>query len=121
MKHNAPSPELIGVADESHRNHLPTIHEKSPRSTTDRSMLAQVLNKLRRKLSDSYKQLRRTFKQRDSANTGSVPVKTFKDILVQYKCSLNDEEFYTLTSQIDTKMDGTINYNYFLQQYVKNT
>jgi Ca2+-binding EF-hand superfamily protein len=47
-------------------------------------------------------------------------VKAFKEILNQYKCSLSDEEFYTLTSQIDTRMDGTINYNYFLQQYVKN-
>jgi hypothetical protein len=47
-------------------------------------------------------------------------VKAFKDILNQYKCPLNDEEFYTLTSQIDTRMDGTIDYNYFLQQYVKN-
>jgi Ca2+-binding EF-hand superfamily protein len=47
-------------------------------------------------------------------------VKAFKEILGQYKCSLNDEEFYTLTSQIDTRMDGTINYSYFLQQYVKN-
>jgi Ca2+-binding EF-hand superfamily protein len=47
-------------------------------------------------------------------------VKAFKEILNQHKCALNDEEFYTLTSQIDTRMDGTINYNYFLQQYVKN-
>ncbi len=71
-------------------------------------------------LSDSYKQLRRTFKQQDPTNSGSVPVKIFKDILNQYKCSLNDEEFYTLTSQMDTRMDGTINYNYFIQQYLKN-
>jgi Ca2+-binding EF-hand superfamily protein len=64
--------------------------------------------------------LRRAFKQRDQANSGSVPVKAFKEILNQHKCALNDEEFYTLASQIDTRMDGTINYNYFLQQYVKN-
>jgi Ca2+-binding EF-hand superfamily protein len=64
--------------------------------------------------------MRRAFKQRDSTNSGSVPVKVFKEILNQFKCSLNDEEFYTLTSQIDTKMDGTIDYNYFLLQYVKN-
>ncbi|CAF3658026.1 unnamed protein product [Rotaria sp. Silwood1] len=120
LKHHAPLPELIGLVDESNKNPLPTIHEKSPRSTSDRSILNQVCNKLRRKLSDSYKQLRRTFKQRDPTNCGSVPVKAFKEILHQYKCPLNDEEFYTLTSQIDTKMDGTIDYNYFLQQYVKN-
>jgi Ca2+-binding EF-hand superfamily protein len=47
-------------------------------------------------------------------------VKVFKEILNEYKCSLNDEEFYALVSHIDTRMDGTINYSYFLQQYVKN-
>jgi Ca2+-binding EF-hand superfamily protein len=52
--------------------------------------------------------MRRLFKQRDSTNTASVPFQVFKEILYQFKCSLNDEEFYTLTSQIDTKMDGTI-------------
>ena len=72
-------------------------------------------------MSDSYTPLRRTFKQHDPTNSGSVPVKIFKQVLEQHKCPLNDEEFYTLTSQIDTRMDGTINYNYFLQQYVKNT
>ncbi|CAF2140370.1 unnamed protein product [Rotaria magnacalcarata] len=121
LKHHAPLPELIGVVEESNRNYpLPTINERSPRATSDRSILTQVCNKLSRKLIDSYKQLRRTFKQRDPTNSGSVPVKAFKEILNQYKCSLNDEEFYTLTSQIDTKMDGTIDYNYFLQQYVKS-
>ncbi len=73
------------------------------------------------KLSDSYKQLRRAFKQKDITNNGSVPIKTFKELLSQYKCPLTDEEFYTLASQLDTKMDGTINYNYFIQQYLKNT
>jgi Ca2+-binding EF-hand superfamily protein len=66
-------------------------------------------------------QLRRSFKQQDITNNGSVPVKIFKETLNQYKCPLNDEEFYILTSQLDTKMDGTINYNYFMQQYLKNT
>ncbi|CAF4042948.1 unnamed protein product [Rotaria sordida] len=120
LKHHAPLPELIGLVDESNKYSLPTINEKSPRSTSNQSVLNQVCNKLRRKLSDSSKQLRRTFKQRDPTNNGYVSTKAFKEILNQYKCSLNDEEFYTLTSQIDTKIDGTIDYNYFIQQYVKN-
>ncbi len=65
--------------------------------------------------------MRRSFKQEDVTNSGSVPVKIFKQILNQFKCPLNDEEFYFLASQLDTKMDGTINYNYFIQQYLKNT
>jgi Ca2+-binding EF-hand superfamily protein len=65
--------------------------------------------------------LRRSFKQQDITNSGAVPVKVFKQVLNQYKCPLNDEEFYTLASQLDTKMDGTINYNYFIQQYLKYT
>ncbi|CAF3759605.1 unnamed protein product [Rotaria socialis] len=108
LKHHAPIPELIGLVDESSRNPLPTMNELSPRTTADRTVSNQVANKLRRK-------------QQDSINNGSVLVKVFKDILNQYKCTLNDEEFYSLTSQIDTKMEETIDYNYFLQQYAKST
>ena len=72
------------------------------------------------KLSESWKDLRRTFKQKDLHNTGSVSVQVFRDVLSQYKCPLNDEEFYQLTSQLDTNMNGTILYNYFIQQYLKN-
>jgi len=50
LKHHAPLPEFIGLVDESNKNPLPTIHEKSPRSTSDRSTLPQVCNKLRRKV-----------------------------------------------------------------------
>ncbi len=72
-------------------------------------------------LSDDYKSLRRSFKEEDRTNSGSVSIQVLKDILNQFKCSLNDEEFYVLISEIDTKLNGTINYNYFLQQYIKNT
>jgi Ca2+-binding EF-hand superfamily protein len=65
--------------------------------------------------------LRRSFKEEDRTNSGSVSIQVLKDILNQFKCSLNDEEFYVLISEIDTKLNGTINYNYFLQQYIKNT
>ncbi|CAF3737315.1 unnamed protein product [Adineta steineri] len=48
------------------------------------------------------KTLQRSFKQQDLTNNDSVPVKVFKQILNQYKCSLNEKEFYTLVSQLDT-------------------
>jgi hypothetical protein len=48
LKHHAPLPELIGLADDSSRNPLPTINEKTPRAASDRSALAQVSNKLRK-------------------------------------------------------------------------
>jgi len=50
LKHHAPTPELIGVVDESNKNSLPTINERSPRAPSDRSVLTQVCNKLRRKV-----------------------------------------------------------------------
>ncbi len=50
LKHHAPQPELIGLVDESSRNPLPAISEKTPRAASDRSVLTQVCNKLRRKV-----------------------------------------------------------------------
>ncbi|CAM2722315.1 unnamed protein product [Rotaria socialis] len=55
LKHHAPIPELIGLVDESSRNPLPTMNELSPRTTADRTVSNQVANKLRRKLTYSYK------------------------------------------------------------------
>ncbi|UJR34864.1 hypothetical protein I4U23_027643 [Adineta vaga] len=56
----------------------------------ERSTIDDVSIKIRRKLSHSYKQVRRSF----------------KEISNEHKCSLNDEEFYILISQLDTKMNG---------------
>ncbi|CAF0859260.1 unnamed protein product [Adineta ricciae] len=121
LKCYAPLSESSNLMDEPNKNLLQTIDEETPRTgASDRLVYTQVCIKLRRKLSDSYKPLRRSFKQQDKTNSGSVPLKTFKDILNQYQCSLSDEEFYTIASQLDTKLDGSINYNYFLQQYIKN-
>lgn len=50
LKHHAPVPELVGLVDQTNSKPLSTVHEKSPRSTTDRSILSQVSNKLRRKV-----------------------------------------------------------------------
>ncbi len=54
LKRHAPISELIGLVDESNKNSLPTIHEKSPRVASDRSILSQVCNKLRRKVNIYY-------------------------------------------------------------------
>ncbi|UJR11717.1 hypothetical protein I4U23_015898 [Adineta vaga] len=121
LKCYAPLSESTSLVDESSKNPLQAIDEETPRTgASERMVFSQVCIKLRRKLSDSYKPLRRSFKQQDKTNCGSVPLKTFKEVLNQYQCSLNDEELYVLASQMDTKLDGTINYNYFLQQYIKN-
>jgi hypothetical protein len=50
LKHHAPAPELIGLIDQSNRNPLPAISEKTPRGTSDRSVATQLSNKLRRKV-----------------------------------------------------------------------
>ncbi|CAF4816073.1 unnamed protein product [Rotaria sp. Silwood1] len=121
LKHHAPINELIDEIDNPTRTKLSTINDNSPRISSNQSINNQLDYKLRRTLSDSYKQLRRSFKQEDIKNSGSIPIMIFKNILNEYKCHLNDEEFYQLASQLDTKMDGTINYNYFMQQYLKNT
>ncbi|CAF3983902.1 unnamed protein product [Rotaria sp. Silwood1] len=121
LKHHAPINELIDEIDNPTRSKLSTINDNSPRISSNQSINNQLDYKLRRTLSDSYKQLRRSFKQEDIKNSGSIPIMIFKNILNEYKCHLNDEEFYQLASQLDTKMDGTINYNYFMQQYLKNT
>jgi hypothetical protein len=50
LKHHAPTPDLIGLFDESNKNSLPTINERSPRAASNRSVVTQVYSKLRRKV-----------------------------------------------------------------------
>ncbi|CAF1076134.1 unnamed protein product, partial [Didymodactylos carnosus] len=79
LKYHAPIPEMVSQID----NNLSV--QESPRSSADKSILSQVMNKLRRKLTDDFKPLRRAFKQRDVNNTGGVPVLVFKDLLKKFK------------------------------------
>ncbi|CAF1497870.1 unnamed protein product [Adineta steineri] len=120
LKYYTPNTKSINHTDYSTKNSLSINNENPYRMASDQLVFTQICIKLRRKLSDLYSQLRRTFKQQDKLNCGSIPIKIFKNILHQYGCCLNDEEFFILTSHIDTQLDGTINYNYFLQQYIKN-
>ncbi|CAF1342560.1 unnamed protein product [Rotaria magnacalcarata] len=120
LKHHAPLSELVDEIELPTRKTFITNDDYSPKITINRSNENQLENKIRQKLRDSYKELRRSFKQHDPTNHGSIPIQIFKKILHQFKCTLNDEEFYQLASQLDIKMDGNINYNYFIQQYVKN-
>lgn len=136
LKHHAPLPQLVEEIDQANRNSYSRTNENSAHRSSERNHQNDLENKLKRKvniffnksflifvylkLSDSWKDLRRTFKQKDIHNTGSVSVQVFRDVLSQFKCTLNDEEFYQLTSQLDTKMNGAIFYNYFIQQYLKN-
>ena len=51
LKHHAPLTEFIGLVDESNINHsLSNINERSPRNTSDQSILTQICNKLKRKV-----------------------------------------------------------------------
>ncbi|UJR34858.1 hypothetical protein I4U23_027637 [Adineta vaga] len=120
LKQYSPNNEFFHEIDQRTKRPLTTVNENIIRNASERSNINDISIKIRRKLSHSYKQIRRSFKQEDITNCGSISIKPFKDILNEYKCSLNDEEFYILISQLDTKMNGTINYNHFLQQYLKD-
>jgi len=50
LKYHAPVPELLGLVDEPNRSQLPAVSDRSPRAPSDRSLLTQVCNKLRRKV-----------------------------------------------------------------------
>lgn len=50
LKHHAPIPELIGIVDETNKTILPNISEKSPRISSNRTILNQLSIKLRRKV-----------------------------------------------------------------------
>lgn len=149
LRYHSPLPEYLSLIDQStttmNSSRLIPIEEHSPRIQSNHSVLSQVSNKIRRKVSsfesfvffsmnlfllfifidiyltNSYKDLRRSFKEIDRNNSSSIHVKQFQEILHKYQCHLNDVQFYILISRLVTKMNGSINYNYFLQQYVKST
>ncbi|CAF1321815.1 unnamed protein product [Adineta steineri] len=119
----APNIELTNEPEKITRKSLmikPMDNYSSQKSLNQSSTIDDVSIILRRKLSHLYKHIRRSFKRDDVTNCGSVSIPNFKQILNEFKCSLNDEQFYLLISQLDTNMNGTINYNYFMQQFIKN-
>jgi len=109
LRVHVPYADLIDEIDES-----PTTNNSNPIAVPS----TDLLTKIKSSLLDRKKQLRRAFKQRDQTNSGFVSISTFRQLLNEFNCVLNDELFYRLISQLDTKIDGNINYTYFIQHFI---
>jgi len=78
-----------------------------------------LVQKLRYKLSDRYKELRRMFKQRDFRQSGTISISAFKECMDTTKINLTDEEIYSVVQKLDSDMSGFVDYNKFLNEMIK--
>ena len=70
-------------------------------------------------LQDKIKDLRRLFKQKDIKQAGTISINAFKECLTATKITLNEEEMYDLHNKLDKDMSGSINYNKFINDFLK--
>ncbi|CAF0760256.1 unnamed protein product [Brachionus calyciflorus] len=91
--------------------------ENLPSSRLD--MNDPFIIKLRMKLSENYKDLRREFKKHDSNQSGFVNISGFKESLKYLKVNFNEDDMYTLMRRLDKDVTGMINYNKFINEFLK--
>lgn len=70
-------------------------------------------------MSENYKELRRVFKKHDQNQSGYVSVTGFKDSLKYLKVNLNEDDMFVLMRKLDKDVTGLINYNKFINEYIK--
>ncbi|VDI45640.1 Hypothetical predicted protein [Mytilus galloprovincialis] len=69
---------------------------------------------------EHWKEMRRTFRNVDSGNTGIVDSLEFRQILRQFNVNLSEEEFFHLLSYYDKNLDGKVSYNDFIRAYLQH-
>jgi Ca2+-binding EF-hand superfamily protein len=79
----------------------------------------ELANKLRTKLAESYKELRKGFKQHDYKQTGFVNTNSFKNVLAKFEVDLNDAEMNSLIFRLEKDDKGLINYNKLINEIIK--
>jgi Ca2+-binding EF-hand superfamily protein len=92
------------------------IRYKEKRNDLNEDDLA---NKLRNKLGENYKELRKAFKQHDYKQTGFICTNSFKNILTKFKADLNDSEMNSLILRLEKDDKGLINYNKLINEIIK--
>ncbi|KAK2169895.1 hypothetical protein LSH36_6g11000 [Paralvinella palmiformis] len=84
-------------------------------SPQQRNMMG-LNEKLRQKLINDWKSLRRAFKKLDVSRQGYLTVSQFRSVLKNANINLDEEEVYQLLSAFDENMTGRIPYNKFLSE-----
>ena len=64
---------------------------------------------------ESWKEMRRQFRQFDPSGAGYVEALDFRQVLRNSGANLSENEFFHLMNYYDTAMDGRVNYNDFLR------
>jgi len=77
--------------------------------------------RMRETVANNWKEMRRMFRQVDTAGSGLVEAPEFRYVLRQYNVNLDEDEFYHLMSYYDKNMDGKISYNDFIKAYLQNS
>ena len=98
---------------------FPSIPQRSAGSTSVQFFDAMI--RMRETVANNWKEMRRMFRQVDTAGSGLVEAPEFRYVLRQYNVNLDEDEFYHLMSYYDKNMDGKISYNDFIKAYLQNS
>ena len=74
-----------------------------------------AMQRLRKGVSQNWKEMRRVFRSIDKSATGVLPPIHFKQVLKEFHINLSEEDFYHLMCYYDKSLKGQISYNDFLR------
>lgn len=75
--------------------------------------------KLRQKLANDWKNLRRAFRKLDKTNNGYLSVPEFRSVLKLANVILDEDEVYHVLNRFDNNMSGKIQYEKFIEETFK--
>nr|XP_039259918.1 EF-hand calcium-binding domain-containing protein 6-like [Styela clava] len=79
----------------------------------------EAMIRLRERVLQSWKELRRSFRNIDVKGDGYVTPSQFRQILRQFSINLSEDDFYHLVSFYDHAMRGRICYNEFIRAFLQ--
>ncbi len=71
-------------------------------------------------LTKDHNGIRRAFRQADIQNSGYLSIADFRHVLHSCQIDVNDDDLYHILSEFDTRLDGNIAYEHFLNKMIDN-
>jgi len=82
------------------------------------SQFHNVMLKIRKRVFDNWKKIRKTFRSHDIQALGFVTPRVFRSVLRKHSIILSEEDFFNLMTYYDFDMLGQFPYNEFLRSFI---